>query len=219
MARPQVDIDATKSRILEICEEMIRERGAISFTMKDIAQAADMSQSNVYRFFESKDDLAEAMAERWFEALNVIMEDVVASDLPARDKMYAFFARRMELKHQRLKDDPSLFAAYMELGNEHFEVVRGYIDLADHFMAVIIAEAMEEGYFKGLEIDETVSIMNSMVQPYCNPMLMMQLHLLAGPDKLAIVIDTIFDGLNKPDIPIADNDRAVRSAPKLRQAI
>lgn len=219
MARPQVDIDATKSKLLDICEDMIRERGAICFTMTDIAQAAGMSQSNVYRFFENKDDLAEAMAERWFEALNVIMEDVVASDLPARDKMYAFFARRMELKHQRLQEDPTLFAAYMELGEEHFEVVRGYVDLADHYMATIIAQAMEEGYFKGLEIDETVSIMNSMVQPYCNPTLMMQLHLLAGPDKLAIVIDTIFNGLNKPDIPSADNDRAARRSPQLRQAI
>ncbi len=210
MARPQIDMEATKAKLLETCEDMIRERGAVSFTMTDIAQAAGMSQSNAYRFFASKDELAEAMAGRWFEELTAMMEDVVASDMPARDKMYHFFARRLELKHQRLNEDPALFAAYMELGDEHFEVVRGYIDLADHYMATIIGEAMGEGYFKGLEIDETVSLINTMVQPFCNPTLMMQLHTLANTEKLTMVIDTIFRGLHR------DGDTTA-STPQLRQ--
>ncbi len=218
MPRPPVDIDATKSGLLEICEDMIRERGAVDFTMTDIAQAAGMSQSNVYRFFANKDELAEAMAGRWFEELHVIMENVVASDLPAHGKMYAFFADRLDIMRQRYESDPAMFAAYMQLGQQHIEVVRGYIDLADHYQAMIIAQAMEEGHFRGLEIDETVSLINLMVQPFCNPDVMMMLMHSADRARLATVIDTIFAGLHKPDTPLADNDRATQPMPKMKIA-
>ena len=216
MPRPPVDIEATRARLLEICEQMIAERGAVSFTMTDIAQAASMSQSNVYRFFENKEQLAEAMAERWFQDLVEVMEQAVASDLPARDKMYRFFAGRLDIKRVRHHDDPALFHAYLELGHEHRDVVRGYYDLADHYMAIIIAEAMEEGRFAGYEIDEVVTLVNLMVQPFCNPVTMITMIDTANTRRLAVVIDTIFTGLHKVDVPAADNDRARSRLPKMK---
>ena len=84
----------------------------------------------------------------------------------------------------------------MELGDEHFEVIKGYVDLADHYMATILAEAMEAGYFKGLELDAVVSLVNTMMQPFCNPKLMMQMMHLATEDRLRQVIGTILTGLN-----------------------
>jgi AcrR family transcriptional regulator len=155
-----------------------------------------MSQSNVYRFFENKDALAEAMAGEWFADLEVIMRELVDADMPVEEKLYLFFAKRLVLKRTRYEDDPELFASYMELGDEHFEVIKGYVDLADHYMASILAEAMEAGYFKGLELDAVVSLVNTMMQPFCNPNLMMQMMHLATEDRLRKVIGTILTGLN-----------------------
>ncbi|NRD89240.1 hypothetical protein C8024_06990 [Sphingopyxis sp. BSNA05] len=98
----------------------------------------------------------------------------------------------------------------MELGNEHFEVIKGYVDLADHYMASILAEAMDKGYFKGLDLDTVVSLVNTMMQPFCNPQLMMQMMHLATEDRLRIVINTILSGLQanrdsaaKPELYVA----------------
>ncbi len=195
MPRPETDIEAGREKLIQTAEVIIRERGAISFTISDLAAEAGMSQSNVYRFFENKDELAEAMAGRWFAELITIIEDLVEADMPVRDKLYQFFARRLAIKRARFDVVPDLFRSYMELGDQHFEVIRGYVDLTDHYMAIILAEAMENGYFEGLELDKIVSLVNTMVQPFCNPNLMMDMMHLADEERLEQVIDTILTGL------------------------
>tara|TARA_R110001592_G_scaffold26647_4_gene99495 strand:+ start:604 stop:1281 length:678 start_codon:yes stop_codon:yes gene_type:complete len=195
MPRPETDIAATRTRIMDAAEHIIQERGSISFTMTDLATAVGMSPSNLYRFFESKDALAEAMAGEWFAELEIIMEELVSADMPVEEKLFQFFAKRLAVKRARFEDDPGLFQSYMELGEEHFEVIKGYVDLADHYMAMILAEAMEKGYFKGLELDSLVSLVNTMMQPFCNPMLMMGMMHLATETRLRIVINTILNGL------------------------
>jgi len=195
MPRPETDIAATRARIIDAADHMIQEKGAISFTMTDLAAAVGMSPANLYRFFESKDALAEAMAGEWFAELQVIMEELVSADMPVEEKLYQFFASRLVVKRARFEDDPGLFESYMELGDEHFDVIKGYVDLADHYMASILAEAMENGYFKGLELDTVVSLVNTMMQPFCNPQLMMQMMHLATEERLRIVINTILNGL------------------------
>lgn len=211
MARPQTDIEAGRNALIEVADRVIRERGAVDFTIADLAKEAGMSQSNVYRFFENKEALAEAMAGRWFAELIDVIEEVVALDLDPRKKLYEFFARRLALKRARFAEDPDLFASYMELGDQHFEVVRGYVDLADHYMAMIVGEAVEAGYFPGLSIDQAMTVINIMVQPFCNPQILMYWTHAADQGRLEIVINAIFDGVRanqtfaeKPRLSIAE---------------
>ena len=204
MPRPETDIEAGREKLIQTAETIIRERGAISFTITDLAAEAGMSQSNVYRFFENKDQLAEVMAGRWFAELIAIIEDLVETEMPAEQKLYEFFARRLVVKRARFEEDPDLFRSYMELGDQHFEVIRGYVDLTDHYMASILAEAMEAGYFEGLELDAVVSLVNTMVQPFCNPNLMMNMMHLADEGRLRQVIDTILTGLKARDHGVSE---------------
>jgi len=94
MARPQTDIEAGRAELLEVVDDLIRKRGAVDISMSDLAAAAGMSPSNLYRFFDSKEALLEAVAERFFDEKVRIMVEVTESDLPVRDKMYPYFARR-----------------------------------------------------------------------------------------------------------------------------
>ena len=86
MARPQTDLDAGREALLELMVEMVEARGSSAFTMTELAGRAGMSTANLYRFFESKEALFEAVAEHWFRPKVEIMENVVASDLPPRRK-------------------------------------------------------------------------------------------------------------------------------------
>ncbi len=197
MSRPQTDIDAGRNLLLGTVEKIVRARGAADISMTELAAEAGMSPSNIYRFFDSKEALLEAVAEQWFADKIKVMEDVTAADMAAQLKMHAFFGRRFQLMLSRYQDDPELFKSYCQLGHQHFEVVRGYVDLGDHYLAIIVAESMDEGYFPNLSIDETVSIINQMVQPYCNPDLLPNMGHLLSVEKLTIIIDTIFVGLSK----------------------
>ncbi len=215
MPRPTTDIDAGRHQLLDVVEGIIKQRGAASVTLAELAKAADMSSGNIYRFFENKEALYEAVAERWFAPKIRIMEEVVASALPARHKLYEFFARRFALMQQNWHADPVLFQSYCELGEEHFETVRGYIDLGDHYLAMIVADAIQEGYFPGLSIDQCVSLINLMVQPFCDPKMMVMLSHSVTSEKLALIIASILDGLRGETARVAGTSHGLTFAPGL----
>ena len=199
MARPHTDIDAGRLQLIELVIDLIQERGSSAVTMTEIAARSNMSPASLYRYFESKDALVEAVAGYWFQPKVAIMEEVVASDLPPRRKMFEFFARRFALMKAEWERDPVTFGTYVELGSENFELIRSYIDLGDHYLSEIIGEAMADGPFAGLEIDEALSLINQMVNVYVNIGAMEQLMPRLSSDKLARIIDAVFDGLSAAD--------------------
>lgn len=211
MARPQTDIQAGREQLLDIATALIEERGNTALTMTELAALAGMSPANLYRCFENKDAVIEAIAGRWFAPKVAVMEEVVASDLPPRRKLFEFYARRFALIREMWERDQVLFQTYCDVGEEHFEVVRSYVDLGDHYLGQIVAEAMAEGFFAGLEIDETISLINQMVAAYVNISLMALVMPRLSEEKLARIIDAIFDGLSA-------TDRGARAVTGLRAA-
>jgi AcrR family transcriptional regulator len=199
MPRQHNDIETERERLVQVACALIEERGGQALTFAEVAARASVGTAQVSRYFESKDSLFEEIAEYWFRPKVAVMEEVVASDLPARRKMYEFFAQRFVIMRNAYLRDPIAFKMYVQLGEEYFEQVRSYVDLADHYQGVIIGEAMGEGYFAGLEIDETISLINQMVAPYCSiPLIMLVVERL-NVDKLARIIDAMFDGLSAQD--------------------
>ena len=110
MARPQTDIEAGREQLIDLVIGLIEERGSTSLTVAELAARAQMSPANLYRYFDSKEALIDAVAERWFQPKVAIMEDVVASELPPRRKMYEFFARRFAQMKTEWEHDPVAFA-------------------------------------------------------------------------------------------------------------
>ncbi|MFC0588750.1 TetR/AcrR family transcriptional regulator [Novosphingobium aquiterrae] len=199
MSRPQTDIDAGRDSLIEQAIALIEERGSSAITMTELAARAGMSPANLYRYFANKDALIEAVAEYWFRPKIAIMEEVLASDLNPRRKMYEFFARRFAQMKAEWERDPIAFSTYAELGRENYEQVRSYVDLGDHFLSLIIGEAMADGHFEGLSIDEALSLINQMVSVYVNIGAMEQVMPRLTTDKLARIIDALFDGLSGKD--------------------
>ena len=199
MARPQTDIDAGREKLVDLVIELVEERGASALTVSEVATRAGMSAANLYRYFENRDAMIEAVAERWFQPKVAIMEEVVASDLPPRRKMYEFFARRFVVIRSMWEREPVVFQTYCEVGEEHFDVVRSYVDLGDHYLSVIIGEAMAEGHFPGLTVDEALSLVNQMVSVYVNISVMGMIMPKLSEAKLARIVDTVFDGLSGQD--------------------
>lgn len=211
MASTRSDKDLIRARLVDLAQAIVDERGGGGLSMGELATRANMSTANLSRYFETREELLEAMADHWFQPMVEIMEDVLASDLPPRRKMYEFFARRFVAMRRKWEADPVKLQSNIEIGNDYFEQVRSYIDLADHYLGEIIGEAMSDGAFAGLGVDETISLVNQMAAPYCalNTMVMFMERL--SEEKLARIIDAIFDGLSA-------QDRGARALAGLRAA-
>src|SRR5215210_98378 len=77
----------TRRRIVETAERFFRQIGYQKTTVADIAKALRMSPANVYRFFESKRAINEAVAERLMREVEGALETIACRNRPAADRL------------------------------------------------------------------------------------------------------------------------------------
>ena len=187
--------ETERERIAQMVLDLVKERGTeIPYTVA--ISESGLTRARFEQLFEDYDDMFDAIAQLWLHPHMVVMEEVLATDLPPIRKMYEFFRRRFVISRDRWKEDPESFTIICEMGAANFERVRSYVDLADHYLCEVIVQAQADGYFTGLEIDETLSLINQMITHYAIPDSLIYLGDKLTEEKLARIIDTIFTGLS-----------------------
>lgn len=192
------DFESERAQLVEQAMHLLERRG-IEVTKSILAADLQITRARVDRFFPEETDLFDAVVERWFQPSVEIMEAVLATDLPPNRKMYEFFARRFVHQRALYRANPASFALYCELGQARMEDIRSYVDLADHYLAELIAQAQAEDFFPDLTIDETLSLINQMVVGYTQPNVMMMMEERLAEAKLARIVDALFAGLSGKD--------------------
>jgi AcrR family transcriptional regulator len=75
----------TQDEILEAAREVLLERGAADLSLREIARRAGFSPGALYKYFDSKDDVVRALADRAMGALMTAFERV-STDLPTDER-------------------------------------------------------------------------------------------------------------------------------------
>jgi AcrR family transcriptional regulator len=96
-----------KAEILTATAHLFAKKGFHPTTVKDIADAADMSEGSIYNYFESKEQLYVALLDRLIELQN--KESIYTKTLPAdtRSFLYSVF----EIQHEFVKNNHELIKA------------------------------------------------------------------------------------------------------------
>ncbi len=186
---------AERERVARHVLDLVKERGSeIPWTMA-MAESG-LTRARFEALFADYDDLFDAVAQSWLAPHMAAMEEVLSSNLPPQRKMFEFFRRRFVISKERFREDPAYFTTICEMGAANLERVRSYVDLADHYLCELIAEAQAEGFFAGLEIDEALSLINQMVSNYTLPDAIIYIGDKLTEQKLARIVDTMFIGLS-----------------------
>lgn len=192
------EIDQMRSRFAREAMALM-ERTGEEVTRMRLAAELRVARSRIDAVFPEDGDLFDAITAEWFAPYIEIMDEVMGSGLPPRRKMYEFFARRFVLLRQNFQDDPAAFRLYIEMGERYFEYAQSYIDLGDHYLCEIIAEAQAEGHLKDMDVDFARSVINQIVSTYLQPYSIAMLGDRLTEEKLAHIVDAIFDGLVAAD--------------------
>lgn len=202
--------ETERTRYVTLALAAIERRGE-EINRAILASETRTPRAKIDTLFPSETDLFDAIVEQWYAPHIAIMEEVVAADMPTNRKLYEFFARRFLLTRERFRKDPAAFQLYCELGQDNFENIQSYIDLADHYLSELIAQAQADGFFQGLSINQTLSLINQMVHCYTNPDVILYLDDRLSEEKLALIIDTLFAGLS-------GEERGANGLARLRRA-
>ena len=73
--------------ILAAARRLMDQKGVDALTMDEIAQAAGVAKGTLYLYFESKDELIQALLSQVGEAMARDLEAILAKPAPPRDKL------------------------------------------------------------------------------------------------------------------------------------
>lgn len=138
----------TPERILEVTEDVLRRFGLTKATVVDVARALDVSHGSVYRHFPSKASLRQAVAKRWLDRVNAPLQKVAEGSGPAPAKLERWLRTMISIKHQKVCEDPEMFATYLTLAQEACEVVKAHKDGLVDQIAQILSEGVKQGVFQ-----------------------------------------------------------------------
>lgn len=144
---PDVPLPDMRSRIVEEAERLFREIGYQKTTVSDIAKALKMSPANVYRFFDSKRAINEAVAERCTGAIGAAAEAIAGADKPAATRVRELLTMMnrmvMELGISESKMRDMVEVAMVE----SWGVIQAHIDQIDRVLTALVREGVAAGEF------------------------------------------------------------------------
>ncbi|WP_067675207.1 TetR/AcrR family transcriptional regulator [Nocardia miyunensis] len=86
-----IDPDATRARVLDVAARLFYERSLAAVGMREIATAANASPLTIYRYFESKEGLAEAVVRERSDRVHAWLAAGLAEVPAGRARVTALF--------------------------------------------------------------------------------------------------------------------------------
>lgn len=190
------DKSATRDRILQAAMTRIKHYGYGKTTMAEIAADCDMSPGNIYRFFEAKIDIAEAMARKHYAEEHTAMAQVGRrKDWAADKRLKEMLAKRMRDNFQMFSDNAKILEVAEVLARERPVFMNELIALERVGITAVIQEAMDNGIFAKGDAEFMAEMLQAATVKFSIPQLISRLTLQKLEREFDGVMDLILQGL------------------------
>lgn len=182
LASQPVETSGTRCVILEVAERLFREIGYRKTTVADIAKSLRMSPANVYRFFESKKAINEAVAERLMAEMEAELRVIAARPAaPAADRLAEFVRALNRFSTDRFTTERRMHEMVEVAMTESWQVVHGHIARVDDMLCRLVAEGARSGEFQVEEPMVAARCVHAAIVRFCHPALIVQCADEPGP--------------------------------------
>lgn len=106
--------EAKREALVLAAAELFWMRGFEASSLADIAEASGVPLGNVYYYFKTKADLAQAVADLFVQQTETLIEDVRAETPEPRERLKLFVARLQSAQQSRLQRGCPISAAVRE---------------------------------------------------------------------------------------------------------
>jgi AcrR family transcriptional regulator len=198
MTSPPTEKADPRLAILKAAADRILHYGYNKTTMSEIAADCGMSAGNIYRFYPSKIDIAEAMTREFGNASRAVYEDIVrdAARSPSK-KLRDYFVSRLERTFKVFEMNPKLMELAEIMGRERPE----YLAEERAQERVQIERILEEGRVSGdfaltSDLTITADLVQCAMMKFRIPQLWTTERLDALKAELEGLLGLVFTGLS-----------------------
>ncbi len=208
------DKNATRDRILHAAMNRIKHYGYSKTTMAEIAADCSMSPGNIYRFFEAKIDIAEAMAREHYAQEHTMMAQIGRrKDWSVDKRLREMLLRRMRENYQMFEENAKILEVAEVLSKERPLFMNELIALERVGITALIEEGIASGLFAQCNSEFTAEMIQSATLKFGLPQLFSNLTLPKLEREYEGVMDLILNGLYaKRGEPSASRPKAKATA-------
>lgn len=186
----------TRERILQAAVARIKHYGYGKTTMAEIAGDCCMSPGNIYRFFEAKIDIAEAMARIHYAEEQAELAAIARKkEWPADKRLREIFLKRMRDSYLMFEGNAKILEVAEVLTRERPLFANEHMALERVFLVAVLEDGEKAGIFAPGDHAFTAEMIQAATMKFSVPQLFSRLTLPKLERELEGVLDLLLRGL------------------------
>jgi AcrR family transcriptional regulator len=166
---PTRDVPA---RVVDVAEVLFGELGYRKTTVTDIARELKMSAANIYRFFDSKAAINQAVVRRELADVETLVEQIAGSFGSPSDRLRRSITAISLFHTEQFARRPKINELLVAAFDERWEVVRKHRKAIENSLVQIIVLGMSEGEFATGDAGLVAILVRSACATFCEPRLL-----------------------------------------------
>ncbi|CAM3943564.1 TetR/AcrR family transcriptional regulator [Bordetella muralis] len=147
--------------------------GYAKTTVSDLAKAIGFSKAYIYKFFDSKQAIGEAICSQCLGTVLASVHTSVAEGKSATDKFRRLFQTLVARTSELFFNDRQLYEVAAYSSSEGWQSSRNYEEQIRGILLEILREGRESGEFeRKTPLDETARAIFLVMQPFVKPLLL-----------------------------------------------
>jgi len=184
----------TRERILVVAERLFREIGYQKTTVADIAKVLRMSPANVYRFFESKKAIHQAVARTLMGGVEDAAFAIAESRGSAASRLRELIMTVHRMNTERYVGDSKLHEMVEIAMQENWDVCLAHMERITETIGRVIADGAASGEFNVPDVPLAAMCSCTAMTRFFHPQMIAQCVDKAGP-SLEQMVDFVLAGL------------------------
>ncbi len=164
---------SVREQIVEAAGEHFSHYGYEKTTVSDLAKAIGFSKAYIYKFFDSKQAIGEAICSQTLSTIVAAVDEAIAGTSTPTEKFRRLFKTLVTTSVGLFFNDRKLYDIAAHSAGEGWPSARAYGHRIQQTLMEIVREGRERGEFeRKTPLDETVHAIYLVMQPYVNPLLL-----------------------------------------------
>lgn len=194
---PELREHDTRARIVRAAEMLFQRYGYQKTTVADIARELGMSSANVYRFFDSKKAINEAVTLRLTGEVEDQARLTAASPGPAAERLRKLITDMHRMNAERYVSDLKMHEMVAVAMTESWPIVQCHIETMHAILTGLIRDGVARGEFAPCDPAKAAHCVQASMVRFCHPRLMVECAGMPDP-TLDDMIDFALAALAAP---------------------
>jgi AcrR family transcriptional regulator len=157
------------TRILDAAERLFKHYGYTKTNVADIARDLGMSPANIYRFFSSKADIHQALANRMLEVSYKVAIANARRPVSAAERLRDHVLQQHRITLETMLDDKKVHEMVIIAIEQQWPVIEAFLQKVRQLVAEMIREGIEAGEFRDQDVQLAAENFTSCMIKLCHP--------------------------------------------------